>query len=90
VAAQDPASPGVLLLSQYAGAAETLASALITNPFHPERLATDTDHALRMPARERVQRQRMMLAALEQEGDARAWAQRFLSRLAPRRLHSVD
>jgi trehalose 6-phosphate synthase len=90
VAAQDPASPGVLLLSQYAGAAETLASALITNPFHPERLAADIDHALRMPARERVQRQRMMLAALEQEGDARAWAQRFLSRLAPRRLHSVD
>ncbi len=90
VVSQDPATPGVLVLSQYAGAAETLASALITNPFHPEGLAADLDHALRMPQAERIQRHRVMLGALEAEGDARAWAQRFLDTLAPRRLHTVD
>jgi alpha,alpha-trehalose-phosphate synthase [UDP-forming]/trehalose-phosphatase len=90
IAAQDKEHPGVLVLSQYAGAAETLCSAVLTNPFHPEGLAADIDHALRMPLAERVQRHRMLASALEREGDAKAWAQRFLDQLAPRRLHSVD
>lgn len=89
VAAQDPDRPGVLVLSQYAGAANTLASAILTNPFHADGVAADIDLALRMPAAERLQRHRLLLAALEKEGDARAWATRFLDRLAPRRLHSV-
>jgi trehalose 6-phosphate synthase len=89
VAAQEPARPGVLVLSQYAGAAETLASALITNPFHPEGLAADIDHALRMPPTERLHRHRSLLAALDREGDAKTWANRFLDRLAPHRLHTV-
>ena len=33
VAAQDPANPGVLVLSQFAGAANELTSALIVNPY---------------------------------------------------------
>ena len=90
VAAQDPAKPGVLVLSQYAGAAETLPSALITNPFHPEGLAADLDRALQMPLTERLERHRTMLGALEREGDAKMWAQRFLDRLAPHRLHSIN
>jgi trehalose 6-phosphate synthase len=90
VASQPLDRPGVLVLSQYAGAAETLAGALITNPFHPEGLAADIDRALRMPMSERVQRQRTLLAALDSEGDAKTWARRFLDTLAPRRLHSVD
>ena len=90
IAAQDPQRPGVLVLSQFAGAAETLASALLTNPFHPEGLAADLDQALRMPAGERLHRHRMLLAALEREGDARAWARRFLNELVPRHLHAID
>jgi len=90
VASQRVERPGVLVLSQYAGAAETLAGALITNPFHPEGLAADIDRALRMPAAERIQRQRTLVAALDSEGDAKMWASRFLDALAPRRLHSVD
>jgi trehalose 6-phosphate synthase len=90
VAAQRSERPGVLVLSQYAGASETLSGALITNPFHPEGLAADLDHALRMPMPERIQRYRMMSAALEREGDAKAGAERFLERLAPRRLHVVE
>ncbi|MBL9015366.1 MAG: trehalose-phosphatase [Myxococcales bacterium] len=90
VVAQDPARPGVLVLSQFAGAAETLTDALVTNPFHPEGLAADLDQALRMPEGERVHRHRMLSAALEREGDARVWARRFLDDLVPRRLHAID
>ena len=90
VAAQDPARPGVLVLSQFAGAAETLTSALLTNPFHPEGLAADLDQALRMPAGERLHRHRMLVSALEREGDARVWARRFLEHLVPRHLHAID
>lgn len=86
VAAQDPSAPGVLVLSQYAGAADTLSAALMTNPFHPEGLAADIDRALSMRPAERLQRHRMLLAALEREGDAKTWAQRFLTRLSARRL----
>lgn len=90
VAAQDPVKPGVLVLSQFAGAADTLVSALVTNPFHPEGLAADLDQALRMPATERRHRHHMLLGALEREGDARMWARRFLDDLVPRRLHAID
>lgn len=86
ITAQDPESPGVLVLSQYAGAADTLTAALLTNPFHPEGLAADIEHALAMPQAERRHRHRMLLGALEREGDAKMWAQRFLARLASRSL----
>jgi hypothetical protein len=39
---------------------------------------------------ERAHRYRMLAGALEREGDAKTWAQQFLDRLAPRRLHAVD
>ena len=40
VAAQDPADPGVLILSRFAGAAEELDDdALIVNPFDPDEIA---------------------------------------------------
>lgn len=87
VAAQEPSAPGVLVLSQSAGSADTLSAAVITNPFHPEGLAADIDRALSMPPPERLQRHRMLLGALEREGDAKMWAQRFLARLSARRLH---
>jgi trehalose 6-phosphate synthase len=90
IAAQDPETPGVLVLSQYTGAAETLTAALLTNPFHPEGLAADIEHALAMPPAERKHRHRMLLGSLEREGDARLWSQRFLARLAPRRLRATE
>ena len=39
VAAQDPANPGVLVLSQFAGAANELTSALIVNPYDRDEVA---------------------------------------------------
>jgi trehalose 6-phosphate synthase len=81
VASQDPDRPGVLVLSQHAGAAETLTSAILTDPSAPAELAADIHRALDMPASERIGRQRELAAALDREGDARDWAQRFLARL---------
>ena len=51
VAAQDPTDPGVLVLSKFCGAAEQLALAIVTNPFHADGMAADLDAALRMAPR---------------------------------------
>ncbi len=80
VAAQDPDDPGVLLLSRFAGAAEHLTLALLTNPYHADGLASDLDAALRMPREERVARH----GALRQivwKHTASAWASAFLDAL---------
>lgn len=56
VAAQDPADPGVLVLSRFAGAAQQLAAALLVNPDDPEEIAEALDAALRMNRTERRRR----------------------------------
>jgi trehalose 6-phosphate synthase len=56
VAAQDPADPGVLILSRFAGAAEDLTEALIVNPFDSDEIADAMHEALRMPLAERLRR----------------------------------
>jgi len=82
IAAQDPQDPGVLVLSHFAGAAEQLAAALLTNPYHPEGMAVDFARALEMTRDERITRHRQLLGALERGGDATTWATRFLDALA--------
>jgi trehalose 6-phosphate synthase len=81
VLAQDPAHPGVLVLSQFAGAAVELAAAVITNPFHVDGLASDLDRALRMPAEERCRRHAELSARLAGR-TPEVWASTFLDRLA--------
>jgi trehalose 6-phosphate synthase len=56
VASQEQEDPGVLLLSRFAGAAESMTLAMLTNPYHADGLATDLDAALRMQRDERVAR----------------------------------
>lgn len=56
VAAQDPADPGVLILSRFAGAAEELTDALLVNPYDPDDIADAMHAALEMPLDERVAR----------------------------------
>lgn len=83
IAAQDPARPGVLILSRFAGAAAELSQALITNPFHPGGVAVDLDRALRMPLAERQQRH-AALSAVVTSSTPRTWANGFLVQLAAR------
>jgi trehalose 6-phosphate synthase len=81
VAAQDPLQPGVLVLSRFAGAADELVDAVLTNPFHPEGLALDLDRALRMPIAERVARHHRLFEKIAPVTPAR-WADEFLARLS--------
>jgi alpha,alpha-trehalose-phosphate synthase [UDP-forming]/trehalose-phosphatase len=88
VAAQDPADPGVLVLSQFAGAATELQDAILTNPYWADGMARDLDRALRMPLDERKVRHARSLAVVERT-TALSWAVSFLDALAecrPRRL----
>jgi trehalose 6-phosphate synthase len=81
IAAQDPNDPGVLVLSAFAGAAESMASALVVNPFDADQVADALDTALRMPLEERQDRHRTLLAQVR-EDSARRFCARFLSELA--------
>ena len=56
VAAQDPADPGVLILSRFAGAAEELTTAILVNPNDPDDIAEAMHAALKMPLEERQER----------------------------------
>ncbi|MBW6400939.1 trehalose-6-phosphate synthase [Roseomonas sp. HJA6] len=56
VAAQDPADPGVLVLSRFAGAAEELTEALLVNPYDPDEIAEAMNTALEMSLEERQER----------------------------------
>jgi len=84
VAAQDPENPGVLVLSQFAGAAEELDGALLVNPHEPEAIAAAIDGALKMPLAERQARHRRMYRHLA-ANDIDKWAERFLAALAESR-----
>lgn len=82
VAAQDPADPGVLILSQFAGAAFELGDgALLVNPHEAEAVAAALKRALEMPLDERRRRHAGMMKIVE-ENDIHRWAARFLSALS--------
>ena len=56
VAAQDPADPGVLILSRFAGAAEEMTEALIVNPYDADDIAEAMHIGLSMDIEERRER----------------------------------
>jgi alpha,alpha-trehalose-phosphate synthase [UDP-forming]/trehalose-phosphatase len=81
VAAQDPEDPGVLVLSQFAGAAAEMKDAILTNPYWADGMARDLDRALRMPLDERKARHARSLAIVERT-TAQSWAVSFLQALS--------
>jgi trehalose 6-phosphate synthase len=80
VAAQDPADPGVLVLSQFAGAAEQMQDALQVNPHDIEQVAAAIHSALVMPPRERRRRQERLMEGLLAQ-DVHWWSAAFLTAL---------
>jgi trehalose 6-phosphate synthase len=80
VAAQDPEDPGVLVLSSFAGAAESMDGALLVNPLDAVAMAERLDEALRMPLEERKERWDSMMRGLEEQTATR-WAESFLAEL---------
>ena len=81
VAAQDPADPGVLVLSRFAGAAERMKDALLVNPYDTNGTADTIQQALQMPLPERQARHQRLLAQIRTQ-DVHWWRQSFLQALA--------
>ena len=80
VAAQDPADPGVLVLSKFAGAACELSAALLVNPYDTHEIAFAVRNALNMPLQERRKRWEVMMDAL-QRNTVSTWRDGFLRAL---------
>ncbi len=80
VAAQDPADPGVLVLSRFAGAAQQLHDALIVNPFDTHEVAEAIRTALAMPRTERIRRFEKLYATIAAT-DIDWWTRRYLEAL---------
>jgi len=80
IAAQDPADPGVLVLSRFAGSAEQLEDALLVNPYDIDGTADTIQRALQMPLEERQARHQKMLKNIR-ERDVHWWRREFLNAL---------
>jgi trehalose 6-phosphate synthase len=80
VAAQNPADPGVLVLSKFAGAANELDTALQVNPNDIDGMARTIATALTMPLTERRLRWEAMMAKLN-AGTIQRWFADFVEAL---------
>ena len=80
VAAQDPDDPGVLILSQFAGAAEQMHGALIVNPLDQSDMVATLRRGLRLSLAERRARWLQMIVDLRRH-DVFWWYKSFLSAL---------
>ncbi len=80
VAAQDPDNPGVLILSQFAGAAEDLEEALLVNPYDVDEMARALRDAIGMPVDERRSRHEALLERVRRN-DVSNWRKTFLKAL---------
>jgi trehalose 6-phosphate synthase len=89
IACQNPESPGVLVLSRFAGAAVELEAALQVNPFDQDEIADAMARALQMSLSERRVRWKIMMEQLRTH-DLSAWRETFIQRLVERKLLTVQ
>jgi trehalose 6-phosphate synthase len=85
VAAQNPADPGVLVLSKFAGAADELDTALLVNPHDIDGMARSIAAALSMPLMERRMRWEAMMKKLR-AGSIQQWFADFVDALQKTRI----
>lgn len=78
--AAKPNLEGILILSEFAGAARELSGALVINPYDTEQFAEAIRRALEMAPEERRERMRRMLRQIE-ENNIYCWAANFLADL---------
>ncbi|MBI2857154.1 MAG: trehalose-6-phosphate synthase, partial [Chloroflexi bacterium] len=79
--ASQGASPGVLVLSRFCGAAEAMGEAIIVNPYDTRATAEAIHTGLTMPARERRRRWKALYEHVC-TATAQEWARTFLGALA--------
>ena len=98
VASQSPRHPGVVLLSEFAGALSILSHAVVLNPWDVEDTARKMREAMDMSPAEKERRMSTMQKHLRAY-TARDWAEQFLGRLqdastseagAPRAIDATD
>lgn len=80
------------MLSQFAGAANELTSALIVNPYDRDEVAAALDRALTMPLAERISRHAEMLEVIV-KNDINHWQEQFicdLKAITPRSAESLQ
>lgn len=75
---------GVLILSEFAGAAEELTDALLVNPYDVDAIAARLKQAFDMSAEERAARMRKMRAQVHRN-NLEHWSELFLDALVPQR-----
>jgi len=75
-----PDEDGVLVLSEFAGAADELGDALMVNPYDVEGMADALEAALEMPQEERRSRMRTLRSRVK-EYDVHWWVSSFLDTL---------
>jgi trehalose 6-phosphate synthase len=85
VAAQNPADPGVLVLSKFAGAANELDTALLVNPHDIDGMARTIATALSMPLSERRMRWEAMMEKLRNH-TIQQWFADFVDALQATRI----
>jgi len=78
--ASHPGNDGMLILSEFAGAAEEMTEALLVNPYDLDQIASRIEEALEMPAEERVSRMSALRAKLH-ANDLERWSATFLHSL---------
>ena len=81
VASQDPADPGVLILSRFAGAAHQMGEAILVNPYSKDEISDAIRKALDMGKAERVRRWEALIETVRRE-DVVAWRHGFVAALA--------
>jgi trehalose 6-phosphate synthase len=89
VAAQNPADPGVLVLSKFAGAANELDTALLVNPHDIDGMARTIATALMMPLTERRMRWEAMMVKLR-AGTIQQWFTDFVDALQDTQLDKSE
>jgi trehalose 6-phosphate synthase/phosphatase len=78
--ASHPGDDGILILSEFAGAAEEMTEALLVNPYDIDQIASRIEEALEMPADQRTARMSALREKLR-ENDLERWSSSFLSAL---------
>ena len=71
---------GVLILSEFAGAADEMPQALIVNPYDSDGVCRAIHQAIEMPAAEQRERMRPLRAGV-MKNDVHAWSENFLADL---------
>jgi len=80
IASQNPRDPGVVILSEFAGATSMLSEAISINPWNTAKTAKTMHTVIHMKKEERVKRHHIMLTYLKKY-TATKWAKSFIRRL---------